>query len=194
MRSCGCQSAAAPQQQQPVFRAGADTVRVFVTVTDREGRLVTDLTQDKFEIRDEGKPQPITMFDNSPKPIALIVMLDVSAAWRAISDCSAQVRASSSRALAPKTSRVSAPSSKTSSSVLNGRNARALESALPVEIDPHAPTPLWRAVDDAMKGFDAASDRRKVVLVLSDGQDGRTQPASDSSVRPKWCSPRNGKT
>src|SRR5687767_8775308 len=64
--------------QQPVFRGTGDAVKVFVTVTDGDGRLVTTLTQDKFEVRDEGKPQPITLFDNSPQPIRLIVMLDVS--------------------------------------------------------------------------------------------------------------------
>src|SRR5262245_12921829 len=64
--------------QQPVFRGASDIVRVFVTVTDRDGRLVTTLARDNFEVRDEGKPQPITQFDNSPQPIRLIVMLDVS--------------------------------------------------------------------------------------------------------------------
>jgi hypothetical protein len=52
--------------QQPTFRSTADNVRVFTTVTDRDGRLVTTLEQKDFEIRDEGKPQPITLFDNSP--------------------------------------------------------------------------------------------------------------------------------
>src|SRR5512139_3601203 len=65
-------------QQQPVFRAGSEAVRVFVTVTDRDGRLVTTLAKDNFEIRDDGKPQPITYFDNTPQPVRLIVMLDVS--------------------------------------------------------------------------------------------------------------------
>src|SRR5947207_226534 len=64
--------------QQPVFRGSSDVVRVFVTVTDRDGRLTTTLTRDQFEVRDEGKPQPITQFDNTPQPIRLIVMLDVS--------------------------------------------------------------------------------------------------------------------
>src|SRR5215210_270177 len=65
-------------RQQPVFRGGSDTVRVFVTVVDRDGRLVTSLEQNFFEVRDEGKPQPITQFDNNPQPIRLVVMLDVS--------------------------------------------------------------------------------------------------------------------
>src|SRR5580765_3226501 len=64
--------------QQPVFRGASDVVRVFVTVMDRNGRLVTTLTRDDFEVRDEGNPQPITQFDNSPQPVQLIVMLDVS--------------------------------------------------------------------------------------------------------------------
>src|SRR5687767_10931987 len=61
--------AAAPQQ--PVFRGTGDVVRVFVTVTDKDGRLVTTLKQPDFEVRDDGKPQPITVFDNSPRPIRL---------------------------------------------------------------------------------------------------------------------------
>ena len=65
-------------QQPPVFRGTTDIVRVFVTVTDRDGKLVTSLGQEDFELRDEGRPQPITLFDNTPQPIRLVVMLDVS--------------------------------------------------------------------------------------------------------------------
>src|SRR5688572_23192000 len=68
----------AQAQQQPVFRGSTDVVRVFVTVTDRDGKLVTALARDDFELRDEGKTQPITLFDNTPQPIRLVVMLDVS--------------------------------------------------------------------------------------------------------------------
>ena len=57
------------RQEQPTFRGTADMVRVFVTATDGDGRLVTTLTRDDFEIRDEGKPQPIALFDNTPQPI-----------------------------------------------------------------------------------------------------------------------------
>src|SRR5437763_1764955 len=65
-------------QQPPVFRKVGDTVPVFVTVTDKSDRLVTNLTRDDFQLFDNGKPQPLTLFDNSPQPIRLIVMLDVS--------------------------------------------------------------------------------------------------------------------
>ena len=51
---------AAPQQ--PVFRGGVDSVSVDVTVTDRDGRPVTDLTEADFEIREGGELQSVTSF------------------------------------------------------------------------------------------------------------------------------------
>jgi VWFA-related protein len=65
-----------------VFRAGADTVPVFVTATDRTGRLVTDLARDEFVVSDDGVPQPLIVFDSATQPIRLIVLLDVSGSMK----------------------------------------------------------------------------------------------------------------
>ena len=75
---CALAAVGVAAQQQPTFRSISDAVRVFVTVTDRDGKLVPSLAQSDFEVRDDGKPQPITLFDNTPQPVRLIVMLDVS--------------------------------------------------------------------------------------------------------------------
>lgn len=48
--------------QQPVFRGGVDSVSVDVTVTDRNGRPVTDLTAADFEITEAGDAQSVTSF------------------------------------------------------------------------------------------------------------------------------------
>ena len=81
-----------PQQKPPVFRGASDAVRVFATVTERDGRIATKLTQEDFEVRDEGKPQPITQFDNTPQPIRLVVMLDVSGTGLAAAEFSARLK------------------------------------------------------------------------------------------------------
>jgi len=60
-----------------VFRAARELVRVYVTVTDQAGRLVTTLEREAFEIRDD-KAQPIVVFDSTPTPIRIVVLLDVS--------------------------------------------------------------------------------------------------------------------
>jgi Ca-activated chloride channel family protein len=170
----GCLTAApgAAGVQQPIFRGTGDAVRVFVTVTDRDGRLVTTLGRDDFEIRDEGDSQPITLFDNSPRPIRLIVMLDVSGSMEG----NLPLLRAATEQLLPRLHRGdrvrigSFGREVTLGPWLSG-DPQDLHTALPTAIAPDAMTPLWRAVDEAMDGFGDDGDERRVVLVLSDGKD-----------------------
>jgi len=161
---------AAGEQQPPVFRGTGDAVRVFVTVTDRDGRLVTTLTQNDFEVRDEGKPQPITLFDNTPQPIRLIVMLDVSGSMEG----NLPLLRASVEELVPRLRRDDRARVGTFGHQVDIGSwlARADAPVLPDRIAPDAPTPLWRAIDEAMDAFGNEGDQRRVVLVLSDGRDG----------------------
>jgi len=174
--------------QQPVFRAGSDAVRVFVTVLDRDGRLVTTLTQDKFEIRDEGKPQPITQFDNKPQPIRLIVLLDVSGSMAGnlplLRGASEQLFA---RLLPEDEARVGSFGKDVVLAPSFSKSREELIASLPPGIDPDAPTPLWRAIDQALRAFGGSEGQRKVILVLSDGKDSgpitlRDRPSSQAEV------------
>ena len=57
------QAPAPPQRpQQPTFRAGTNVVRVDVTVLDKHGQLLTDLTRDDFTVAEDGVPQTIDAF------------------------------------------------------------------------------------------------------------------------------------
>ena len=161
-----------PQQRAPVFRGRGDAVRVFATVTDRDGRLVTTLTQAEFEVRDEGKPQPIVLFDNSPQPIRLVVMLDVSGSMEGNLPLLRAAAAELFARLRPDDlARVGTFGREVEISETFTRDARALGGGLPDAIEPDAPTPLWRALDQAMEAFGSEGDERRVVLVLSDGKD-----------------------
>jgi VWFA-related protein len=71
--SQGNQNAQQGDQQQPVFRGGIDFVRVDVIVSDRKAQPVTNLTQDDFEVLEDGKPVAIEQFklikvDGNPTP------------------------------------------------------------------------------------------------------------------------------
>ena len=159
-------------QEQPVFRGGSDLVRIFVTVTDRDGRLVTTLAQNEFEVRDEGKPQPITLFDNTPQPIRLVVMLDVSGSMTGNLQL---LRAASDHLftrLGPQdVAKVGTFGKDVTVSETFTRDVRALHETLPDSIPPDSPTPLWRGIDTAMNAFEKTAEPRPVVLVLSDGKD-----------------------
>ncbi len=162
--------AAQQPQQAPVFRSTADTVPVFVTVTDKSGKLVPNLTRDDFQVFDNGKIQTITLFDNSPQPVRLIVMLDVSGSMSgnlrllrgACQELFQHLRADDQVRIGTFGNSIDISPEFT-------RDQTKLLAALPTEIGP-APTPLWRGVDQAVGDF-GDSNGRRVVLVLSDGKD-----------------------
>ena len=76
-------SAALAAAPQPTFRAGVDLVTFGVTVVDRKGNLVTDLTADDFAIIEAGQPQTLRFFtrgaEGDAPPLHLGLMLDTSA-------------------------------------------------------------------------------------------------------------------
>ena len=157
--------------QQPVFRGAGDIVRVFVTVTDGDGRLVTSLTQADFTVRDEGKPQPIAVFDNSPQPVRLIVMLDVSGSMEGNLPL---LRAAAGQLVArlrpDDGARIGTFGHEIAISPAFTRDAAELRAGLPDAIAEDAPTPLWRAVDQAISELGNVEER-PVILILSDGKD-----------------------
>jgi VWFA-related protein len=72
---------------QQVFRAGVELTTFGVTVTDRKGNIVTDLSQADFEILEDGKPQSIQYFargegESSPA-MHVGLMLDASGSMQA---------------------------------------------------------------------------------------------------------------
>ena len=48
--------------QQPTFRTDIDLISFGVTVTDRRGNYITDLTADDFDIIEEGQKQTVKVF------------------------------------------------------------------------------------------------------------------------------------
>jgi VWFA-related protein len=165
-------AAALPSAQQGTFRSGARRVAVYATVTQKDGRLVPDLTRDVFEVRDNGKPQPITVFSNDVQPISVVMMLDRSGSMRGNVGLVERAAAEFVRRLGPgDTARIGSfaerieiqPASFTS-------DVNALLAILQSDRPVAGPTPLWNALDEAIAAV-RGREGRKVVLVFSDGGD-----------------------
>ena len=161
-----------PVQGQQVFRGKTEMVPVFVTVTDRDSRLVKDLTRDAFEVLDNGKPQPITVFDNTPQPIRLIALVDISGSVVDYLPILRRAVAQLVTHLGPADmARLGTFGNEIVIAPAFSRNANELMTQLPASAPPNNRTPLWRAVNEAIGLFDASSPERRVVMVLSDGKD-----------------------
>ena len=71
------------QGAAPVFKSEVELVNLSVTVTDKNGKSVTNLTKEDFRVWEDKKPQEIVSFrtqkDPMPEPAGLGLVLDVSA-------------------------------------------------------------------------------------------------------------------
>src|SRR5688572_29326428 len=67
---------------QSTFRARLDLVQVTVSVTDREGRLITGLKKDDFQVWEDGLEQQVTQFTDERVDVSLGVLLDASDSMR----------------------------------------------------------------------------------------------------------------
>ena len=174
---------AAPVVQQPRIRSSTRTVAVYATVTGPDGRLVPDLPREAFEIRDNGAPQPISVFSNDIQPITVVMMLDRSGSMRAhFALLEAAGEAFVRRMRPDDQARIGSfawrveldPAEFTGSQ-------KELLRILRMELQNDGPTPLWNAVDAAIMSLVSRHGRR-IVLVFSDGDDNPANGKPDNAT------------
>ena len=156
--------------QQATFKAGTSIVPVLTTVTDNQGRLVPNLEQDEFTILDNGKPQPITLFQNETQPVTVVVMLDFSFSMTTHLDLLKQATEQFIlRMLPADKGQVGAFSDKIQFSGEFTNDRDDLVAALK-DLQFGNPTRLYDAIEasiDMLKDVEG----RKIVLVFTDGDD-----------------------
>jgi len=156
--------------QQATFKSGTSIVPVLTTVTDAQGRLVPHLEQAEFSILDNGKPQPITFFQNETQPFTVVVMLDFSASMTANLDL---LRAATEqfilRMLPHDKGQVGAFSDKIQFSGTFTSNRDDLVGDLK-DLQFGNPTRLYDAIDASIDVLEN-TEGRKIVLVFTDGDD-----------------------
>lgn len=159
-----------PQPQEGRFRASVDTVSIYATVNDANGRLVPDLTKDDFTVLDNGVAREITFFSSDVQPITVVLMLDMS-----YSMVSRYMRVRSSTlsfvdALRPEDrAQIGTFGEEIAISPHLTGDKQVLRRVLRDELWPMGGTPIWNALDAAMTSLASESGRR-VVLTLTDGQ------------------------
>jgi len=164
--------AATADAQKQTIKVSTETVAVYVTATDAEKRLVSDLVQEDFEILDNGKPVNINIFENKPVPITVVVMIDTSGSITAslglVKDGAEQFLL---RLLPDDMAQVGEFSDKIKFHPGNFIGDRdRLIYLLKHELDFGYPTRLYDAVDESIERL-LPVDGRKVVLVFTDGDD-----------------------
>ena len=158
-------------QDRPTFRLAARTVYIYATVQGSDGRLVTDLARDDFEVFDNNNRQPITVFDNDPQKITVAVMFDMSNSMAAEHPRIRDAAIALVQALWPEDrARIGSFGMEVAISPFITSDKPTLLRVIDEELWPGWATPLWHATETAMKTLDEEPGRR-VVLLFTDGDD-----------------------
>ena len=80
--SCCAAQAQVKDEETTTFRSDTRLVVLPATVIDRNGRLITDLTQKAFKVFENGVEQPIKIFRREDVPISLGMIVDNSGSMR----------------------------------------------------------------------------------------------------------------
>ncbi len=171
----GAPSICAQEPISPTIRVDVRLIRVFANVKNEAGGLIGGLEKADFEIRDNGVPQEIAIFERSTQqPLRVMVLLDISAS--VIREMKYQTEATMrfARALLGEGNEQDALGLVTFNHMVDliagfTRSQRRLERALK-DLKPGSGTALYDAIylaSDELEG----QEGRKVIIPVTDGGD-----------------------
>ena len=155
------------------FRTGVELINVNATVTDQSGRFVPGLTKDDFRVYDEEQLVEVTHFNSERVPVSLGIVLDTSgsmdgekmyAARQALDRFLFQLLNEDDEVFLYRFD--NAPE------MVEGwtHDKRRISDSLG-RIQPHGGTALYDTVIDAVRLAQQGHNRKKAVLIISDGND-----------------------
>ena len=183
------QPASSSQQQAPnengtfVIRKDVDEVLLHATVVDDKQHIVTNLDRNAFTVFEDGKPQTIISFHHEDIPVAMGIVIDNSGSMR-------EKRAKVNQA-ALNLVRSSNPQDEIFVVNFNDEyyldqdftnDLLKLKEALE-KIDAKGGTALYEAVVASAENFKNARLERKVLFVVTDGEDNASRETLEQAVK-----------
>jgi len=184
-----CLPALHASAQEPSFRTGSSELVVLpVTVKDKQGRFVADLTTDRFAVFDNGRRIPIELFTNEDTPVTVGLVVDSSGSMRSkIGEVVAATQAFA-RASNPDDElfvvRFSDDVREVVTDVpfLLASDVGRLERAM-TTVRPDGRTALYDGVVAALDHLARGSRARKVLIVISDGGDNASEATLERALK-----------
>jgi Ca-activated chloride channel family protein len=170
-----------PMRDPRVFRSAIELTSITATVRDQDGRLVTGLPREAFEVYEDGVRQDITQFTSERVPVSLAVLLDISDSMygRRIDDARAAVSTFLEKLLDPGDEFIVVAFNHQPYFLSWWTRDRSRLTPMLEPIRPFGGTAVYDAVLAALPQFAVRNNQRGALVLISDGAD----TASDASVR-----------
>jgi Ca-activated chloride channel family protein len=172
------------QQDDDVIRTNTELVVLNVTVTDKGGQYVPGLRLSDFTILEDGKPVPlevISSFSVHESPFASVVLLDTSGSMESRLSLA---RSAAIRFLDRLRDEDVAAVYKFDSKVEQVQEFSGGRDLAPMAYGVKATgmTTLNDAIVDAAKALASRPEKRKAIVVLSDGLDTFSKASADKAI------------
>jgi len=159
------------------FKSGVEFVNVTATVTDGNGRFVSGLQQEDFTVYEDGQLQEVSHFSADRVPVSLGIALDASGSMSP--EKLAAARAAIERLifkLLDQEDELFFVEFATRAELTQGwtTNRQLISDALN-RVSPVGGTALYDAVAQALPTAQEGRNRKKALLVISDGNDTNSQ-------------------
>jgi Ca-activated chloride channel family protein len=159
------------------IRSGVELVSLNVTVTDGGSKYITDLTEQEFEVFEDGARQKLTFFSRTQLPISLALLLDTSASMDERMGIAQEAAIGFARQL-QKDDQAEVIDFDSQVRILQSftNDAATLEKAIR-QTTPNGSTSLYNAIYISLKELkkvragSTADVRRQAIVLLSDGDD-----------------------
>jgi VWFA-related protein len=160
------------QAQEDVIRVNTDLVRVPATVLDREGRYITNLKKEDFQVFEDGVEQEVALFEPLEQPATVLFLLDVSSSMTSHKqNLAIAINALASR-LRPNDQIMVASFFQWTDILLEPTKISDLSKGINFKIKNESDCPstyLYNAVDDALERMKKIRGRKAIVL-FTDGE------------------------
>ncbi|HEY6360632.1 MAG TPA: VWA domain-containing protein [Vicinamibacterales bacterium] len=155
------------------FRSGVELVNVTATVTDEDGRFVSGLRQEDFTVYEDGELQQVSHFSNERVPVSLGIVLDTSGSMTP--DKMSAARDAIDRfifdLLGPDDELFFMQFANRPDLVQDWTTDRRRISRAVASVGAAGGTAMYDGIADAVPVAQAGKNRKKALLVISDGND-----------------------
>jgi Ca-activated chloride channel family protein len=162
-----------PTGQGFTFRSAAELINVTVTVTDEHGRFVPNLRATDFEVSENGVRQTISQFEAERVPVSLGIALDTSGSMVGNKIVAAQAALNRFLfdLLGPNDEVFLYRFDSRPDLVQGWTTDRQEVSRALGSVKPNGGTAIFDTVAEAVPMAQRGSQRKKAIVVISDGQD-----------------------
>jgi len=169
-------------QDDDIIKVDSSLVVLNAAVLGTDGNPVEGLRRDQFHIFEDGTEQPITLFQTEETPFAAVILLDTSG--------SMETRISLARSAAIKFLEGLRPGDATAIYTFDSKLNQLQDFSNSSDITEHifdikayGMTVLNDAIYEAAETLSERPEKRKAIIVLSDGEDTSSKRSADKALK-----------